>query len=108
MVLRVLEDRSDAEIAEVLGASHAFARAQVQRGLATLHEDLPTRAAWHRGRPLARHAASRTVRVSLVHWLRPTDPAAAAGRSAWVAAIAVLALVVTVALVARATRTPPA
>ena len=41
VVLRVLEDRSDEEIAEVLGTSQAFARTQVQRGLASLHQDLP-------------------------------------------------------------------
>ncbi len=101
-VLRVLEDRSDEEIAEVLGTSQAFARTQVQRGLATLHQDLPSGTLLER---LDRDASSAPTR--LARPLAPTDvPARRRSRSAWVAAVAVLALVVTVALVARATRTP--
>ena len=109
VVLRVLEDRSDAEIAEVLGTSHAFARAQVQRGLATLHEDLPGEV----GRTLDDHLdhldrRARSAPTALARPLAPTDDRAPRpGRSVWVAVIAVIALVLTVAWVARATRTPP-
>jgi len=101
----VLEDRSDAEIAEVLGTSHAFARAQVQRGLATLQEDLPAGTEATVGDLLARTAAAPT---HLAHPLAATDePPRRRGRGVWISAVAVLALLVTVALVSRATRTPP-
>jgi hypothetical protein len=104
-VLRVLEDRSDEEIAEVLGTSQAFARSQVQRGIATLAQDLPTDRGGALLERLDRDGASAPT-----HLTRPLAPAEAPSRrrsrSAWVAAAAVLGLVVTVALVARATRTP--
>ena len=105
-VLRVLEERSDEEIAEVLGTSHAFARTQVQRGLATLQQDLPADRDGALLERLDRDATSAPTR--LARPLAPADvPERRRSRSAWVAALAVLALVVTVALVARATRTPP-
>jgi hypothetical protein len=104
-VLRVLEDRSDEEIAEVLGTSEAFARTQVQRGLATLHQDL---SADGDGTLLERlDRATTSAPTQLAHPPAPTEvPTRRRSRSAWVAALAVLALVVTVAVVARATRTP--
>ena len=106
VVLRVLEDRSDAEIAEVLGTSHAFARSQVQRGLATLQDDLPTSGDATLGDLLDARAISAPSH--LTRPMSPTDPPPRRrGRSTWVAALAVLALVVTVAVVGRATRTPP-
>ncbi len=105
VVLRVLEDRSDAEIAEVLGTSHAFARAQVQRGLATLQEDLPPGDATL-GDLLGAGAASAPTQ--LARPLTTTDPPPRRhGRAVWVSVAAVLALVLTVAIVSRVTRTPP-
>ena len=105
-VLRVLEDRSDEEIAEVLGTSQAFARTQVQRGIATFQGVLPPGREGALLDRLDRAATSAPTR--LARPLAPADaPAHGRSRSAWVAALAVLALVVTVALVARATRTPP-
>ncbi len=105
VVLRVLEHRSDEEIAEVLGTSHAFARSQVQRGLATLQRDLPADDGSTVGDHLGRRSTSAPT-----HLLRPPAPAEGSphhrGRPAWIAAVAVLALVVTVALAARANRTP--
>ena len=104
-VLRVLEDRSDEEIAEVLGTSQAFARTQVQRGLATLHQDLPADRDGALLERLDRDATSAPAH--LARPLAPADvPVRRRSRSAWVAALAVLALVITVALVSRATRTP--
>lgn len=107
VVMRVLEDRSDAEIAEVLGTSHAFARAQVQRGLATLQGDLPAGGDVSVGDLLdARATAAPT---HLARPLATTDepPRRRHRRAVWVSVVAVLALVVTVALVSRVTRTPP-
>jgi hypothetical protein len=111
VVLRVLEDRSDAEIAEVLGASRAFARAQVQRGLATLQEDLPGDADADAGARLGELLGARATSAPS-HLARPlatTDepPRQRRGRAVWVTVAAVLALVVTVAVVSRVTRTPP-
>ncbi len=104
VVLRVLEDRSDEEIAEVLGTSQAFARSQVQRGMASLHQDLPT------GEGTLLDHLDRRATSAPTHLVRPSAPVDAPprrrGRTAWVAAVAVLTLVVTVALVAHATRTP--
>ncbi len=104
VVLRLLESRSDEEIAEVLGTSHAFARSQLQRGLATLQHDLPADV----GSTLDDHG--RRITSAPTHLPRPPVAVEAApprrGRSAWVAALAVLALLVTVALVAKANRTP--
>jgi hypothetical protein len=106
VVLRVLEDRSDTEIAEVLGTSHAFARAQVQRGLATLQEGLPADGHASLGDLLAARATSAPI-----HLARPLTKTGEAprrhGRAVWVSVVAVLTLVVTVAVVSRATRTPP-
>jgi hypothetical protein len=107
VVLRVLEDRSDAEIAEVLGTSHAFARAQVQRGLATLQDDLPAGGDTSLGDLLGARATSAPT--GLARPLATTDdpPRRRRGRAVWVSVGAVLALVLTVAVVSRATRTPP-
>jgi hypothetical protein len=105
-VLRVLEDRSDEEIADVLGTSQAFARTQVQRGLATFHQGLPADRVGAVLERLDRDA--RSAPTQLARPLAPAEvPAPRRSRSAGVAALAVLALVVSVALVARATRTPP-
>ncbi len=105
-VLRVLEDRSDAEIAEVLGTSHAFARAQVQRGLATLQDDLPEGADAAVGDHL--HARASAAPTQLARPLATTDATPRRrGRAIWVPVVAVLALVATVAGVSRATRTAP-
>ena len=88
----------------MLGTSQAFARTQVQRGLATLHQDLPTGGA--RCSPAWTGARRRRPPISSVRRPPPTRPPRRRGRTAWVAAVAVLTLVVTVALVAHATRTP--
>ena len=104
VVLRVLEDRTDAEIAEVLGTSHAFARAQVQRGLATCPDDLPVGA----DTPSVTASTRRPPRrrpASPARWRRRRHHPGAPGRAVWVSVAAVLALVVTVAVVSRATRT---
>ena len=106
VVLRVLEDRTDAEIAEVLGTSHSFARAQVQRGLATFPDDLPGGADTTLGDRL--HAHATTAPTQLARPLTTTEaPPRRHGRAVWVSVAAVLALVVTVAVVSRATRTAP-
>ena len=106
VVLRVLEDRSDAEIAEVLGSSHSFARVQVQRGLATLQDDLPASVGATPGDHL--HARATAAPSQLARPLATTEaPRRRHGRAVWVSVLAVLALVVTVAAVSRATRTAP-
>ena len=105
VVLRLLEDRSDAEIAEVLGTSPAFARSQVQRGLATLREDLPAAADAIVVDRL--HARATAAPTQLARPPALTDPTPhRRGRTVWVAAVAVLALLVVVAGVSRANRTP--
>jgi len=105
VVLRLLENRSDEEIAEVLGTSHAFARSQVQRGLATLQRDLPADDGSTLDDRLGRSLASTPPHPFAPPATVETAPPRG-GRPAWVAALAVLALIVTVALVAKANRTP--
>lgn len=90
----------------MLGTSHAFARAQVQRGLATLQDDLPAGADATPGDHL--HARATSAPTQLARPLAATEaPPRRHGRAIWVSVLAVLVLVVTVAGVSRATRTAP-
>jgi len=107
VVLRLLEERSDLEIADVLGVSEASVRAQLHRAFAALPPELPAA-------PDARDSVLRealTVRaaaapVQLPRGVTPIDAPAPRRRGAGVAAVAVLALVAGVAWVTHETRTP--
>jgi hypothetical protein len=95
VVLRTMEDRSDAEIADVLGCSESAARIHVARGLAAtpLTVAVPPE-------PGAVRVLTRTPPVVV-----PTRPRRRTGT--WLAAVAVVALVGGVATVDKLTSTPP-
>jgi hypothetical protein len=112
VVLRVLEERSDAEIAEVLHCSEAAARRHLQRGLAELGPAAESAAA---PRDMRDHLVARAGSAPIQLLTRTPADGATAGRSArggrprrgtWPAALAVLALVGGVAFVAHESRTP--
>jgi DNA-binding CsgD family transcriptional regulator len=109
VVLRVLEGRSDAEIAEVLHCSEAAARRHLERGLAelgpgagsaeppsTASDDLVARAGAAPVQLLNRLPAAGAT----------TDAPARPHRGPWLACLAVLALVCGVAFVAHESSTP--
>ncbi len=101
-VLRLLEDRSDPEIAEVLGTSHAFARSQVQRGLAALQRSHPEASA----SGALRAALAEQADVAPAHLPPAAQEDAASPRRSrtWVTVLAVLSLLVAIPLVTRASR----
>jgi hypothetical protein len=109
VVLRHLEARTDAEIAEILAASTSAVRKDLDRAVAALPVDVPTS-------PDARDSLLReafagmaaSAPAQLSHPVGSAD-ARRARRTLgpWPAAAAVLGLVATVALVNQATRTPP-
>jgi hypothetical protein len=99
VVLRHLEERPDTEIAEILGTPASVVRKDLERAVADLPGDALREA-------LVALASSAPAQLS--------GPVAAVDappvrrlRSPWVAALAVLGLVVTVALVNKATQAPP-
>ena len=99
-VLRDAEDRSDAEIAAVLGCSESAARRHVQRGRSAAQPgDLSVAG--------GREAGSRPVHPTHVALLeRPSSITPRRRRGTWAAVVAVLALVGGVAYVAHESRTP--
>lgn len=100
VVLRHLEGRSDDEIAEVVGASVSAVRKDLERATASLPDDLPL------DESLLALADSAPVRLRAA--VGPVDPPPPARlRSPWMAAVAVVVLVASVAFVNHATRTPP-
>jgi DNA-directed RNA polymerase specialized sigma24 family protein len=106
VVLRLLEERSDLEIADVLGVSESSVRAQLHRAFEALPPELPTspdaRDGVLRG-ALAAYAASAPAQLRGV---TPVDAPPSRRRGAGVAAVAVLVLVAGVAWVTHETRTP--
>ncbi len=104
-VLRALENRSDAEIAEILGCSESAARRHVERGLAEADQGRATDASSVRDELVARAGSAPTQLLT-----RPPETHAPAGpprrRGGWLAALAVLALVGGVAYIAHASQSP--
>jgi hypothetical protein len=107
VVLRVLEQRSDAEIAEVLRCSESAARRHLQRGFAEIApaeagDSLPA----VRDHLVARagSAPSQLLTRQPTTGTPPTSPRR--HRGPWLAGIAVVLLVGGVAFVAHETRTP--
>ncbi len=104
VVLRELEDRSDHEIAEILGCSESAARRHVQRGLAEAAERAG-RTVSTRDQLAARAGSAPTQLLT-----RPSELAevgsARRRRGPWLAALAVVLLVGGVAFVNHVTSTP--
>jgi Sigma-70, region 4 len=111
-VLRVLEERSDAEIAEVLRCSESAARRHVQRGLAELQpgDSGPAPLSEVRDRLVSRAGSAPTQLLT-----RPPAADAAAtprttgrarSRAGWLAALSVLLLVGGVGIAARVSEAP--
>ncbi|HEX4473151.1 MAG TPA: sigma-70 region 4 domain-containing protein [Nocardioides sp.] len=109
VVLRVLEERSDAEIAEVLHCSEAAARRHLQRGFAELGPGTGS-AEQPRTAPDDLVARAGAAPVQLLSRLptagATTDAPARRHRGPWLACLAVLALVCGVAFVAHESSTP--
>jgi hypothetical protein len=115
-VLRLLEERSDIEIAEVLGCSEFAARRHVRKGLTAFHPDPDPDpdADDPAAKPVARHRLEARAGAAPAQLLnRPpatgpgtTETGRGHGRGAWLGALVVLVLIVGVAVVAHATRTP--
>ena len=108
VVMRLLEDRTDAEIAELLGCSESAARRHVERGLAEVHQQDVIAA--HSGSVRERLVARAGSAPSQLLTRGPESPAVAdphrRRRGAWLATLAVVALVGGVAYVSHQTRTP--
>jgi hypothetical protein len=108
VVLRVLEERSDSEIAEVLRCSEAAARRHLQRGFAEAH--LETGSAdpvtGVRERLVGRAGSAPTRLLTRAAPTVPSPPARRHRRASWFAALGVIALVCGVAYVANASREP--
>jgi hypothetical protein len=105
VVLRVLEGRSDAEIAEVLRCSESGARRHVQRGVADVHRQTGAAdpLAGMRDRLVARAGSAPTQLLTREPTTRPTPPRRRT-RGPWLAALGVLALVVGTAYAADTSR----
>jgi hypothetical protein len=107
VVLRVLEERTDAEIAEILDCSESAARRHVQRGLAeagrwrqqasvtSAHDHVVAHAGSGATQLLTRPPVTQAIETSLRR-----------RRGTWAAAFAVVALVGGVAFISHETRTP--
>jgi len=105
-VLRALEDRTDAEIAEILGCSESAARRHVQRGLADADQHRPARADSVRDELMARAGSAPTQLLTRPPATHPREQPPRRRRGAWLAALAVVALVGGVAYVSHESRTP--
>jgi Sigma-70, region 4 len=106
VALRVLEERSDREIAEVLGCSEAAARRHVQRGLEDVdrHGNLTTASA--RDHLVARAGSAPTQLLTRPPETAVRDEPARRHRSAWLAALAVVTLIGGVAYVEHESSAP--
>jgi hypothetical protein len=107
VVLRLLEERSDAQIAEVLGCSPSAARRHVQRGMAEMHQpagEAPSESA--RDLLVTRANSAATQLLTRLPQAPAPDGSARRHRGAWLAALAVVALVGGVAYVSHESRTP--
>jgi hypothetical protein len=105
VVLRVLEERTDAEIAEILGCSESAARRHLQRGMAEVAEQQQAPVASVHDH-LAAHAGSAATQLLT----RPSASTAVEKpprrhRGAWAGALAVVVLLGGVAYVSHASRT---
>jgi hypothetical protein len=106
-VLRLLEQRTDAEIAEVLGCSESAGRRHVRRGTAEMHQ-----AAGEGASESARHLLVARAGSAPTQLLTRLPEASAAEaperrhRRAWVAALAVVALLGGVAYLSHESRAP--
>jgi hypothetical protein len=98
-VLRVLEERSDAEIADVLGCSESAARRHVQRGTAEMRQ--PGGSA----RDLVARAGSAPTQL-LTRQASAVEEPPRRHRRGWLAALAVVALVGGVTYVSHESRAP--
>ena len=108
VVLRMLEERSDTEIAEVLHCSESAARRHLQRGLAEVDRDgVPAdRPAGMREQVMARAGSAPTQLLTRPAPPDTTGPTPRRRRGPGLTALAVLALVGGVAFVAHESRTP--
>jgi hypothetical protein len=109
VVLRVLEDRSDAEIGEVLRCSEAAVRRNLQRGFAELGPAFTSEDALPAVRDdlVARvDSAPAQLLTRVPTSTRTGRPPAPRHRAIWLACLSVLALVCGVALVAHESGTP--
>jgi DNA-directed RNA polymerase specialized sigma24 family protein len=109
VVLRHLEDRTDAELAEILRASTSAVRKDLDRALASLPVEVPTSP--DARDPLLRAALAGLAAPAPAQLSAPVGsadtPPGRRPRSHWLAAGAVIALVTTIAVVNHATRTEP-
>jgi hypothetical protein len=108
VVLRVLEERSDAEIAGILRCSEAAARRQLQRGLAEVHTETSSTdpGSEVRDRFVARAGSAPTQLLTRAAPTDPSPPVRPHRRASWLAALGVIVLVCGVAYVAHASRDP--
>jgi len=105
-VLRALEDRTDAEIAEILRCSESAARRHVQRGLAEADQHRAAHADSVREELVARAGSAPTQLLTRPPETHREDEPPRRRRGAWLAAVAVVALVGGVAYVSHESRTP--
>ncbi len=100
VVLRLLEERSDSEIAEVLRCSEAAARRHLQRGFADVeHEQSADPVSGARDRFAARAGSAPTQLLTRAPATEPEPTQRRHRRASWLAALGVLALVCGVPLV---------
>jgi hypothetical protein len=103
VVLRLLEERPDADIAEILGTSHAYARSQVQRGLTALQRSHPqANASGALRQALAERADVAPCELPPAP---PEDDSRPRRSRSWPAVLAVLALLVAIPWVSHVSRT---
>jgi hypothetical protein len=105
-VLRALEGRSDAEIAEILGCSESAARRHVQRGLSDADQRLADHAATVREELVAQAGSAPTQLLTRPRETHLPEEPPRRRRGGWLAALAVVALIGGVAYVSHESRTP--
>jgi DNA-binding CsgD family transcriptional regulator len=105
-VLRLLEGRSDAEIAEVLGCSESAARRHVHRGRAEMDQSAGEAVAESARDVLIARASAPTQPSTYLPDASTVDRPSRRHRGVWLAALAVVALVVGVTLVSHQSRSP--